>query len=139
MGNKVVVKICIGLLVIGVIALIHWNRKYLNEPVATIEDVEGWTELTPKESIFHRMGPGNENNRKFISPDGHSEAIFRPDDSGGQPTLVLDSANLGTYNFFGPRFLFGITHAIFDVIPYFVFGNSPGDMFNLDRFRVLLT
>jgi hypothetical protein len=35
-------------------------------------------------------------------------------------------------------FFFGITHGLFDVVPYFIFGNSPADMFNMDRFRVLL-
>lgn len=129
----------IGLLTVGTIAIIHWKRNYLNEQVSTIEDVKEWTELTPGESIFHRMGPGNENNRKFVSPDGHSEAIFRPNPAGAPPTLVLEPDNLGTYNFFGPRFFFGIAHAIFDVLPYFIFGNTPADMFNSARFRALFS
>jgi hypothetical protein len=54
----------------------HWNRNNFNEPVSNINDVAGWTELPASKSIFHQMGPGNESNRKFVSPDGHSEAVF---------------------------------------------------------------
>lgn len=121
--------LCIGGIAVGTVAIIHWTRNFWNESVTDISDVNDWTELTPGESVFHRMGPGNENNRKFVSPDGRSEAVF---DSCGN--MVTDPANEGTYNFFGPRTLGGVPHGIFDVIPYYVFGNSPGDMFNPDCF-----
>ena len=85
------------------------------------------------QSIYHTMGPGNENNRKFVSPDGHSEAVFNSSDC-----LVTDSANMGTFNFFGPRTLGGVPHLIADVLPYFVLGNSPSDMFNIDRFSTTI-
>lgn len=137
MQRVMVIRLCIGALITGGIAAVHWTRNSWNAPVSSFDDVSGWTELTAKESIFHQMGAGNEHNRKFVSPDGHSEAIFRPNDSGEDPTLVNDPANYGTYNFFGPRFFYGITHGLFDVVPYFIFGNSPSDMFNLDRFTVL--
>ena len=50
--------------------------------------------------------------------------------------LVTDPANIGTYNFFGPRYLGGIPHALTDVIPYYAFGTTPEDMFNPQRFEV---
>ncbi|WP_108946994.1 hypothetical protein [Shewanella halifaxensis] len=78
------------------------------------------------------MGLGNENNRKFVSPDGHSEAVF-----GSNSCLVTDDKNGGTYNFAGPRTLGGVPHAVLDVAPYFIFGNSPSDMFTTDRFQAL--
>ncbi len=121
----------------GLVAAVHWGRNNWNERVSNIDDVSSWTELTPGESIFHRMGPGNEKNLKYVSPNGHSEAVFKPCKNGGESTLVTDPLNYGTYNFFGPRFLLGIPHGIFDILPYFVFGNSPSDMFNSHRFRAL--
>lgn len=119
------------------IAGLHWARNRWNAPVADFDDVAGWTELTPGESLFHRLGPGNENNRKFVSPDGRSEAVFRPGESGDKPSLVTEPVNLGTYNFFGPRLLFGVPHAIFDVLPYFILGNTPADMLNPARLTAL--
>ena len=68
------------------------------------------------------MGPGNENNIKFISPDGHGEAVFNPDG-----TLVTDPVNMGTYNFNSPNELLGVPHFVNDVLPYYVWGNSPED------------
>jgi RHS repeat-associated protein len=122
--------VCVGVGVgLGVTAIANWTRNYWNEPVSDISDVNDWTELTPDESIYHRMGSGNENNRKFVSPDGRSEAVFDCSDN-----LVTDPANAGTYNYFGPRLLNGIPHAITDVVPYFIFGTSPSDMFNPQRF-----
>lgn len=92
-----------------------------------VKDVRrDWTEMERNKSIYHQMGPGNENNRKFVSPDGHSEAVFDQCNN-----LVTDPANQGTYNFFGPDNV--IMHGITDVLPYFIFGTSPSDMFNFQR------
>jgi uncharacterized protein RhaS with RHS repeats len=119
---------CIGGAVVGGgVAVINWTRNYWNEPVSDIKDVRDWTEMERDKSIYHQMGSGNENNRKFVSPDGHSEAVFDSCDN-----LVTDPANQGTYNFFGPDN--AVMHGITDVLPYFIFGTSPSDMFNPQRF-----
>jgi RHS repeat-associated protein len=128
-GQAVCGGLCIAAIVTGGTAIAHWTRNWWNEPVKELSDVNDWTELTPSESIYHSMGPGNEGNRKFVSPNGRSEAVFNCQDK-----LVTDSANMGTYNYFGPRFLGGVPHGIADVIPYFIFGNTPADMFNPQRF-----
>lgn len=120
---------CIAGVVVGGTAVVNWTRNYWNEPVSDITDVQDWTELTPEESIYHRMGEGNDGNRKFVSPNGRSEAVFDCNDD-----LVTDPANAGTYNFFGPRFMGGVPHGVTDVIPYYIFGTSPSDMFNPQRF-----
>jgi hypothetical protein len=73
------------------------------------------------------MGKGDENNRKFVHPNG-SEAVFKG------ICKVTDDANMATYNYFNPDTLWGIPHLITDVIPYFIFGNTPSDMFTIDRF-----
>jgi len=114
------------------LAILHWTRNYWNDNVNNIDDVSRWTELTPAESVFHQMGPGNENNRKFVSPDGHGEAVFSCENE-----FVSDPANYGTFNYFGPRVLWGIPHVMFDVIPYFLFGNTPSDMFKRQRFDTI--
>lgn len=137
MSSKLIRTLIGSLLVVGIFALVHWNRNLFNAPVSSFADVADWTKLTPEESIFHQQGEGNEQNMKFVSPDGRSEAVFRPGIAGGEPELVTDVTILGTYNFFGPRFAFGIFHGIFDVVPYFLFGNAPADLFNMGRFTVL--
>jgi RHS repeat-associated protein len=115
---------------VGTIAIIHWTRNYWNEPVSFADAQKSWQELSPDQSIYHRMGPGNEGNRKFVSPNGgNSEAVFT-----GSGCPVTDPTNMATYNFFGPNVGYGIPHAVTDVLPYFVFGNTPGDMFTTDRF-----
>ena len=121
--------LCIAGVVVGGTAVVNWTRNYWNEPVSDITDVQDWTELTPEESIYHRMGEGNDGNRKFVSPNGRSEAVFDCNDD-----LVTDPANAGTYNFFGPRFMGGVPHGVTDVLPYYIFGTSPSDMFNPQRF-----
>ena len=66
-------------------------------------------------------------NVKFMSPDGHREAIY---DSNGN--LVTDPNNEGTFNYLTPDFF----HGLVDVIPYWIYGNSPNDTTPLlDRIR----
>ncbi|MCL7931205.1 RHS repeat-associated core domain-containing protein [Halomonas llamarensis] len=121
--------LCIAGAVVGGTAVVNWTRNYWNEPVSDITDVKDCTELKPEESIYHRMGEGNDGNRKFVSPNGRSEAVFDCNDD-----LVTGPANAGTYNFFGPRFMGGVPHGVADVLPYYMFRTSPSDMFNLQRF-----
>src|SRR5262249_15114417 len=80
-----------------VIPIIHWTRNYWNESISFQDAQKYWQEMSPAESLFHRMGPGNEGNRKFISPSGHSEAVFTP---CGAP--VTDPLNEASYNFADP-------------------------------------
>ena len=61
------------------------------------------------------------NNDKYVSVDGHIEGVY--DENGN---LVTDSVNQGTYNFANPN-KDPIGHFIKDVIPYYIWGNSPDD------------
>jgi len=110
---------------------VHWIRNLWNEPVSYQNANTQWQKLPTVQSVFHQMGLDNKNNEKFVSPDGHSEAVFKAG------YLITDPINQGTYNFFSPNFLFGIPHTLTDIIPYFIFGNSPSDMFTSDRFKTL--
>ena len=108
----------------------HWTRNNNNQtPSYKIAKAE-WTKLDRVESIYHQMGSGNENNEKFVSPNGHNEVVYNENGC-----LVTDEANQGTYNYAGPRTLGGLPHVVLDVIPYMIFGNSPSDMFNMQRFE----
>lgn len=102
----------------------HWNRNVgRNEPAnlpSYDKAIEGWVKLDERESIYHSLN-GAKGNIKFISPDGHLEAVY-----DNEKRLVTDVYNLGTYNYYNPK-TNPILHGIFDVLPYLVFGNSPED------------
>jgi hypothetical protein len=101
---------------------LHWGRNSnnfspVNENAATDA---GWELLPPEKSIYHRMGPDNEDNKKYVSPDGQCEAVY---DKNGN--LVTNPENVGTYNFYPPNN--GLGHFLADVLPYYFFGNSGYD------------
>ena len=85
----------------------------------------GWKKLSDFESRYHRWGCKNRRNVKMVSPDGHFEAVYHPDG-----TLVTDQTNGGTFNV---QFQPGgapwenVPHFIYDMLPYWVWGNGPDD------------
>jgi len=89
----------------------HWDRNKFNDPSkATVE-------VSPNLSRYHRHGA--ESNKKYVSPDGHHEAVRN---SKGE--LETHSSNIGTYNYYpywDPR------HVPADVIPYWIWGNAHDD------------
>jgi len=97
----------------------HYDRNRFNNPPATRKEAEaaGWELLPPGRSIYHQHGFGHDN-VKYLSPDGHDEAVY---DSEGN--LVTDPANLGTYNYGTDDF----SHFFRDVLPYWIYGNSEDD------------
>jgi RHS repeat-associated protein len=101
----------------------HLNRNKRNQPVTPQEaNDQDWVKMSPDKAIYHSMGAGNEDNEKFVSPDGKSEAVFRSDGS-----VVTDPANMATYNYSSPNKFFGIGHFFADVIPYYMWGNAEDD------------
>jgi RHS repeat-associated protein len=96
----------------------HYSRNRYNVPApsldAALQKGSGWILQSAFRSQYHRYGPGNEQNLKFVSGDGHHESVFRPDG-----TLVTDCVNGGTYNF-GTN---DVTHFFYDMLPYYMFGN----------------
>ncbi len=100
----------------------HYDRNKYNEDVSYEFASQNWKKMSDAESIYHRHGVGNEHNEKFISPDGHYEVVFR------NRELVKDPANLGTYNIIAPIGFWGnIGHVYADVLPYWMWGNTPDD------------
>ncbi len=111
----------------------HYNRNKYNNPVHSVQEAkQKWIELPASKKIYHCMGKGNKNNRKFISPNGMNEAVFHPNPDGTYTpvTREYDPANMQTFNYFSPLWRHGtepIFHVIFDVLPYWIWGNAPED------------
>ena len=106
----------------------HYKRNDYNRP-ASFEEVQdstlGWREEPDIKAVYHRMGKGNENNRKFVNSDGR-EHIYRPDGTLG--ILVTGSVNMGTFNYIDPKGAAGsVGHILVDVILYYLLGNSLDD------------
>jgi RHS repeat-associated protein len=103
----------------------HDCRNFYNQKPSYDYAKTHWIQLPASQSIYHQHGSGNENNVKFVSPDGHGEAVFHPDG-----TLVTDQTNGGTYNYcFSPTGdkITNFGHIVFDVVPYCIWGNGPQD------------
>jgi len=104
---------------------LHYNRNQGNQ-IATYEEVQrskDWKKASYLSTRQHRLGPGNENNVKYVNIINGSELVFRPDG-----TLVTDPVNRGTRNFIiHDDEPFPIGHVIYDLLPYFLWGNSPDD------------
>ena len=106
----------------GALRGVHYARHLKNKdlPEQAPVGVNGWTQLDPKQSRYHRLRWGKDN-IKFVHKSGR-EAIYN---SNG---LVRSSLNGGTYNFFNPKGLVGnVGHFIADMVPYYKFRNSMSD------------
>lgn len=80
---------------------------------------------TPELNI-HRMR-GAESNIVFISPDGHSEAVFNENKEH-----VKESYNQASYNYCHPS-KEPICHFIKDKLPWLFLGNTRGDPTNFSE------
>jgi RHS repeat-associated protein len=98
----------------------HYNRNDYNMEAPSLDAALNrrgpWNRKPWWQSIYHRYGPGNERNMKFVSDDGHHESIFRPDG-----TAVRDCTNGATYNY-GTNL---VSHFFYDMVPYYLMGNCP--------------
>lgn len=83
----------------------------------------GWTQMSDSKSVFHRIGLENLNNKKMISPDKLSEAVYDSDEN-----LVTNPTNYGTFNMQSPDDYAG--HFTYDIVPYGRWGNGEGDITN---------
>jgi len=109
---------------------LHYGRNKYNQKLVDEDEAIAlkWQKLSPKKSIYHRMGKGNENNRKYVSPDGKMEAVFYGKDGIGKEGTPINSAeNEATYNYFSPNGISAIGHVATDVLPYYIWGNSKQD------------
>lgn len=64
-----------------------------------------------------------------MTKDGKNEVIICWNKEAGiGPYIVTDPVNVGTYNYHSGSIL---GHAIEDVVPYYLWGNSPQDTTNI--------
>ncbi len=87
---------------------------------------QGWKSSEDRknpQADCHQYTSPDKTNVKFVSPDGHREVIYN---SAGD--MVLDSRDIGTYNF-SPSGTFwgGIGHFFADMLPWYLFGNDDDD------------
>lgn len=105
----------------------HYYRNQFNDPKKA-NPKNGGIVMSDKESALHGEG-----NIKSISPNGgnHERVV------SGKTNQVLDEDNnpefMGSYNVFNPRgsAFERAGHAIVDVVPYVLFGNSENDPSNI--------
>lgn len=111
-----------------VIMFFHYNvRDHFNKGTPTsIQQAkeESYVKLGPIQNVYHQFGKEGAGNIKYISSNGRKEVIF---DTNGN--VVTDVKNTGSYNFFSPEW--GLHHFMFDVVPYFIYGNGHGDSTNM--------
>ena len=107
--------------------MLHYARNYFNNLPDLNTILNDWIKQDASANMYHLNTNGSQGfdalyNIKYLSPDGHREAVicFIP---GQTPYIVTDPANMGTYNFGTSTF----EHALFDVLPYCLYGNSPQD------------
>lgn len=99
--------------------------RTLDEMMAIIQHEQGgtfgWKLMSRQSTRLHMFGRNGEYNMKFISADGHFEAIY--DIEGVKLTEENDSLNMGTFNY-GDPINEKLRHAVYDVLPFFEWGNS---------------
>ena len=107
----------------------HYYRNFYNLAPKTEDEAKatGYIKLSAWKSKYHRHPDNGDSgktngrkNKKYVSKDGKHEAVY--DENGN---LVTNDKNQGTYNYASPDDWFG--HFIYDMIPYFIWGNTPSD------------
>lgn len=102
----------------------HYYRNAFNMVPGTMQEAAAsgqWEQMSPFKSQLHQNGPDGKLNTKWIDKKtGRCEAVY---DKNGN--LVTDTINGGTFNYASPNESNGIPHTLYDVIPYFAWGNGP--------------
>ncbi len=114
---------------IGKIKNIHYSRNE-NQPIEELPQTEkeaqesGWSRQDDGRALCHQntalaKGP----NVKYLSGDGHREVIYDADGN-----MVTAPEDMGTYNGSPPNgFIGSIGHFFADMLPWYLWGNSPDD------------
>jgi hypothetical protein len=110
----------------------HYFRNYfsrapkiLDEMVKVIlvneNNLFEWELLPWQNTAFHMYGKDGEYNLKFMSADGHFEAVY--DKDGVLLTQENDPLNMGTFNY-AHQLSDQMTHYKLDVQPYIMWNNT---------------
>jgi hypothetical protein len=115
---------------------IHYFRTHFSRAPKTLDEMTRiilgnentifeWKLLPWQNMAFHMYGKDGEYNLKFISADGHFEAVYNRD--GIVLTQENDPLNMGTFNY-AHQLADQITHYNLDVWPYFMWNNTEEAM-----------
>jgi hypothetical protein len=110
----------------------HYFRNYfsrcpdtLDEMINIIINTEnntfGWKLISWQDTAFHMIGRDGEYNFKFISADGHFEAVYNR--NGEKLTMENDPINMATFNY-ADFVTERMKHYKYDIQPYFVWNNT---------------
>lgn len=112
----------------------HYRRnQYMSEVPESPEMAVGWGWKDNVGAACHQFLSPDRSNRKYVSPDGHSEVIY---DRDGH--IVNDSEDYGTYNYVDSR-RDPIGHFYQDVLPWLLWGNDENDSTDMrQRLRSLV-
>jgi hypothetical protein len=110
----------------------HYFRNHFSRAPATLDEMAavitktdnalfGWRLSAWQETAFHAYGEDGVYNLKFISSDGHFEAVYNKD--GELLTACNDPLNMGTFNY-GDYQTENMKHLKYDVWPYFEWNNT---------------
>lgn len=113
----------------------HYFRNFMEKSPETLDEmvqmilnkkdnVFGWRLVPVNSTLYHMNGTDGEYNLKFISLDGHFEAVYNK--NGEKLTFKNDSQNMGTYNYADSVTELG-KHAKYDVAPYLKWGNVQNE------------
>jgi hypothetical protein len=105
----------------------HYFRNHFWRTPATLDDMVRvitetdnalfiWRLSTWQDTAFHTYGENGAYNLKFISRDGHFDAVYNKD--GALLTADNDSLNMGTFNY-GDYQTENMKHLKYDDWPYF--------------------
>jgi hypothetical protein len=114
----------------------HFSRApgTLDEMAKIILDSENnifaWELLPWQNMAFHMYGKDGEYNLKFISADGHFEAVYNR--AGILLTQENDPLNMGTFNY-AHQVSDQMTHYNLDIWPYFVWNNTSEAMQMMEK------
>jgi hypothetical protein len=113
----------------------HFSRapETLSEMIATIKNnnmVFKWKLVSPDYAVLHMYGFDGEYNLKFISEDGHLEAVYNKE--GRLLTEENDPVNMGTLNY-ADQVSNKEKRAVLDVLPYFLWTNTKETYINMNE------
>jgi hypothetical protein len=119
----------------------HYFRNHFSRAPASLDEMAalitktdnapfGWRLSAWQETAFHSYGKDGAYNLKFISKDGHFEAVYN---KGGELlTADNDPLNMGTFNY-GDSQTENMKHLRYDVWPYFEWNNTRETAAGLNR------
>ncbi|NLK67058.1 MAG: hypothetical protein GX282_06245 [Campylobacteraceae bacterium] len=123
------------------IELKNISNTLSNSNISNIEQptklLDNWVIYPKDKSIYHQIGENNKDNIKLVNNDGR-ELVLKY--NYGSYNIVDDNLNIGTYNYSNPDGgLSTVGHIVYDVLPYYIYGNTPYDSIKyIDRGAVTI-